>query len=123
MIPLHAAESNTFEKLIKTLNPQTTTDNGSNFVKAFVQFETEADLLPDMPSTSHGVNFNTNDDVAALLTESDIEQDLEFILLENMLANNTNEDITMENHSLPVHMRCAAHTFNLKANKDMLMLL
>ncbi|GBP28884.1 Putative AC transposase [Eumeta japonica] len=62
-----------YEYHIEKQVTRTTTDNGSNFVKMFVQFGTEGDLLSDMTSTSHNVNSDTDDDVAAFLTESDIE--------------------------------------------------
>ncbi|KAB0795331.1 hypothetical protein PPYR_12170 [Photinus pyralis] len=116
---------------------RTTTDNGSNFVKAFVQFGSEipADTLSlnSLPLSdiddiipSHDMDSNLDNPVSALLAETAEEQELEYISLENVLVmsennnyNDNDDDVTLENfNNLPVHMRCAAHTFNLVASKD-----
>ncbi|CAG9791509.1 unnamed protein product [Diatraea saccharalis] len=150
MIPLHVVESKSFGALIKTLNPsknsisrrtlgrritdehielkqhliRTTTDNGSNFVKAFVQFGSEIDILPELPSCDLESEFDP--DIANLLNpNSEENDDLEFISVENILnapdrlhCNEINEQILENFNTLPIHMRCAAHTFNLVASKD-----
>ncbi|KAG5868429.1 hypothetical protein JTB14_029045 [Gonioctena quinquepunctata] len=112
MIPLHVVESKSFGALIKTLNPsknsisrrtlgrritdehielkqhliRTTTDNGSNFVKAFVQFGSEIDILPELPCD---LESGSDPDIANLLNpnseEDDEYDDLEFISVENKL--------------------------------------
>lgn len=96
-----ALANHLIEALIKT-------GNVSNFVTTFVQFGIETDLMPDMPSTSHDVNCETDDIIASLLTDSAFEQKLEYILFENVLAtpdaNNINEDAIVKNRDLPVGM-------------------
>ncbi|CAG9793862.1 unnamed protein product [Diatraea saccharalis] len=150
MIPLHVVESKSFGALIKTLNSsknsisrrtlgrritdehielkqhliRTTTDNGSNFVKAFVQFGSEIDILPELPSCDLESEFDP--DIANLLNpNSEENDDLEFIIVENILnapdrlhCNEINEQILENFNTSPIHMRCAAHTFNLVASKD-----
>ncbi|XP_074030428.1 uncharacterized protein [Leptinotarsa decemlineata] len=103
---------------------RTTTDNGSNFVKAFVQFGSEIDILPELPSCDLESEFYP--DIANLLNpNSEENDDLEFISVESILnapdrlqCNEINEQILENFNTLPVHMRCAAHTFNLVASKD-----
>jgi hypothetical protein len=106
---------------LQTKVTRTTTDNGSNFVKAFVQFGSEADVLPVIPEPNHDdsdedidQNDNNQDidniDVASEAVSSD---QVEFISLSAAL-----DDLSNQGHNLPVHMRCAAHTFNLVASVD-----
>lgn len=70
----------------------TVTDNGSNFVKAFREFETNEEAAPD--EFDDGIRFTDMD--AVLETEGD--EELHFFL--------------------PPHKRCAAHTFNLVATNE-----
>ncbi|XP_054881487.1 uncharacterized protein LOC129355892 isoform X3 [Poeciliopsis prolifica] len=86
---------------------RTTTDNGKNFVKTFVQFGAEAEFLPNIPE-------------AAADSEEDWIQDVdpeaggvEYISVDATLDKSSNLG-----HNLPTHMKCAAHTFNLVASVD-----
>uniref|UniRef100_A0A3B3XLC6 BED-type domain-containing protein n=1 Tax=Poecilia mexicana TaxID=48701 RepID=A0A3B3XLC6_9TELE len=86
---------------------RTTTDNGKNFVKAFVQFGAEAEFLPNIPE-------------AAAESEEDWIQDVdpeaggvEYISVDATLDKSSSLGL-----KLPVHMKCAAHTFNLVASVD-----
>lgn len=71
----------------------TTTDNGSNFVKAFKVFGVK--LQEEVDDTVSGVD----------------ESDPEFVEIFDLLASN-------DNLSLPPHFRCASHTLNLVAGTD-----
>lgn len=90
---------------------RTTTDNGSNFVKAFVQFGKKPDLLPTP-------DFQEEDIVDSDLLEEGLPEMIEetepeeFIPVQEVLEQN--DDISI----LPKHMRCAAHTMNLVASAD-----
>lgn len=94
-------------------------DNGSNFVKAFVQFSSEINILPELPSCD--LESESDPDIANLLNpNSEEDDDFEFISVENMLnapdrlqcnVIDVNEQILENFNTLPVHMRCAAHTF------------
>lgn len=108
---------------LRFLSFRTTTDNGSNFVKAFVQFGTETDILPSIPS--HDMDSEADDAVSALLNQSSEDEELEYVSVENLLSVSDqcyrsvdNDSISQNFNTLPVHMRCAAHTFNLVASKD-----
>lgn len=105
--------------LLTTFYFRTTTDNGSNFVKAFVQFGSEITILPELPSCD--LESESDPDIANLLnSNSEEDDDLEFISVENILnaPDEINEKILENFNTLPVHMRCAAHTFNLIASRD-----
>ena len=91
---------------------RTTTDNGSNFVKAFVQFGTEAELLPDIPGPAADVE-GVEDVGLDVDPEAGAMDEVEYISVEAVLDESSSLD-----HNLPVHMRCAAHTFNLVASVD-----
>uniref|UniRef100_M3ZI76 BED-type domain-containing protein n=1 Tax=Xiphophorus maculatus TaxID=8083 RepID=M3ZI76_XIPMA len=86
---------------------RTTTDNGKNFVKRFVQFGAEAEFLPNIPE-------------AAADSEEDWIQDVdpeaggvEYISVDATLDKSSNLGL-----ELPTHMKCAAHSFNLVASVD-----
>uniref|UniRef100_A0A3B5MX22 BED-type domain-containing protein n=1 Tax=Xiphophorus couchianus TaxID=32473 RepID=A0A3B5MX22_9TELE len=86
---------------------RTTTDNGKNFVKRFVQFGAEAEFLPNIPE-------------AAADSEEDWIQDVdpeaggvEYISVDAALDKSSNLGL-----ELPTHMKCAAHSFNLVASVD-----
>jgi hypothetical protein len=96
---------------------RTTTDNGSNFVKAFTQFSAEATLLPDLPTP---VAIPPGEQELIELTE---ELDIAEWSDENMSYQNTTIDEVLDDEVfaegvLPPHMRCAAHTLNLVASVD-----
>ena len=90
---------------------RTTTDNGRNFVKAFVQFGTEADLVPNCDENLDG--SDVDEWMEEAFEEEEPENSIEFISLESTMENNKNSG-----YNLPTHMRCAAHTFNLIASVD-----
>ena len=70
------------------------TDNGSNFVKAFVTF---ASQLSDETSS------HTDDN----------EDDVTFANLHDLLDQDPgDDDLTQVEYELPPHQRCAAHTLN-----------
>jgi len=76
----------------------TVTDNGSNFVKAFTEFQDELSL----------VNDNNEE-----LEEDDDE--VESIYIDDILSDQTT---STTDAYLPKHMRCASHTLNLVATTD-----
>ena len=86
----------------------TITDNGSNFVKAFSVYalldssDTAVTIAEDAEEETEDVAF---EDVGELLT-LDLEE------------TNTDDDLTQVQYELPPHYRCAAHTMNLIASKD-----
>ena len=74
------------------------TDNGSNFVKAFKEFEVEVTLAPD------------SGDEECTETVDDIEQiDVHDLMESQQLDEESVEDVIV----LPRHQRCASHTLNL----------
>lgn len=85
------------QRLIKEKVKITTTDNGSNSVKAFSVFAE--------------VQINS---VREEENEEGEEDDTVFINLTDIL----NEEDGDEDVSLPLHQRCACHTLNLVATKD-----
>jgi hypothetical protein len=93
---------------------RTTADNGSNFVKAFNQFSSKAETLPDLPVAAEVLDTDEADLMSepALLQFLDEPESETFIPVEDILQQN--EHVTI----LPKHMRCAAHTFNLVATAD-----
>jgi hypothetical protein len=93
---------------------RTTTDNGSNFVKAFSEFSDSPQLLPDLPGPDESDEEALPEHINELIEgPGDEEDSVESVEVEEILEENSNSE-----YSLPIHMRCAAHTFNLIATKD-----
>lgn len=91
-----------------------TTDNGSNFVKAFVEFGCVADVLPQIDQCPDAESEEVSrEDDSEPDSESDDVAQLEYISVNAVLDEPT--DLGLK---LPIHMRCAAHTFNLVATAD-----
>lgn len=90
---------------------RTTTDNGSNFVKAFVQFGMEVELLPDIHSNP---DMEGVEDVDLDVDHEDGDVgEVEYIPVDAALDESSGLGL-----SLPVHMRCSAHILNLVASVD-----
>lgn len=89
---------------------RTTTDNGSNFVKAFDHFGVETLQLPDVLQD----DGRDLDDDASDTDETEDEFTVQYVAIGETLE----EGSTDAEHNLPTHMRCAAHSFNLVATAD-----
>ncbi|XP_026328932.1 uncharacterized protein LOC113236922 [Hyposmocoma kahamanoa] len=90
----------------------TTTDNGSNFVKAFREFGV-TNYIPDF---SDG-DADLADTAEVVRTSSSIASDI--LYDEVLLPHNSIEEITTRELYLPRHLRCASHTLSLLATTDM----
>ena len=84
----------------------TITDNGSNFVKAFTVFSDSANCTTeereDVEEEGDDVAFENVDELLSVDPEE----------------TNIDDDLTQVQYDLPPHYRCAAHTLNLVASKD-----
>ena len=83
----------------------TVTDNGSNFVKAFASFASQ------LPGGSDGASSHDNEE----------DDDVTFSNLHDLMVmdqDSGDDDLTQVEYELPPHQRCAAHTLNLVASKD-----
>ncbi|KAM4724785.1 uncharacterized protein FYW61_013082 [Anableps anableps] len=89
---------------------RTTTDNGKNFVKTFVQFGAEAKFLSDIPEVAPSSEEDAIQDVDL---EAGGVDDVEYISVDPILDKSSGLGL-----KLPVHMKCAAHNFNLVASVD-----
>jgi hypothetical protein len=94
---------------------RTTTDNGSNFVKAFVQFGSIAEALPALTVVPEDevdpVDGEQPDEPTLEQFEEEPETEA-FVPVDEALDHAVHVAI------LPKHMRCAAHTLNLVATTD-----
>lgn len=86
----------------------TITDNGSNFVKAFSVYS-----LLDSSDTAVTIAEDAEDE-----TEDVAFEDVSELLTLDLEETNTDDDLTQVQYELPPHYRCAAHTLNLIASKD-----
>ena len=84
---------------------RTTTDNGSNFVKAFDKLESK-DIVPP------NVDADVSEQDEELLADAEV-----FLAVEDILEGDEIMRMSPLN-ILPKHMRCAAHTMNLVAATD-----
>lgn len=102
---------------------RTTTDNASNFVKAFSHFGLESDVLvEEAEATAEEAladdppeldDFLAGDEDAVAGEAEDLVP--EAVDVQQLLSR---DDAGEVNNILPAHMRCAAHTFNLVATAD-----
>lgn len=81
----------------------TVTDNGSNFVKAFKIFS-EPEVVAEDPTQT-------------VLLQTD-EREVIFTNITDILENQTGEEASASEYTLPPHHRCCAHTMNLIAVSD-----
>ena len=86
----------------------TTTDNGSNFIKAFLVYS-----LLDSSDTAVTIAEDAEEETEDVAFE--YVGELWTLYVEEM---NTDDDLTQVQYELPPHYRRAAHTINLIASKD-----
>ena len=81
----------------------TITNNGSNFVKAFLVY-----------------SISSSESSKAAVPEDAEEDEFAFEDLDGLLQvdNGSTEDLTQVQYELPPHERCAAHTLNLVVSTD-----
>jgi hypothetical protein len=93
---------------------RTTTDNGSNYVKAFVQFGETPAALPalDVPVVEEDPDVQLEGPVLSQFAEE--TEDPVYFDVENCLVM----DVTVHAYKLPAHMRCSSHTLNLVSSRD-----
>lgn len=96
----------------------TVTDNGSNFVKAFAEFQAQ-----DIAEMAEVEEIDVDD---AEGDEEDGEADdtigneeiVDMTDVDHILLAPYNRHLEVKDNYLPKHMRCASHTFNLIATAD-----
>ena len=84
---------------------KTTTDNGSNFIKAFSVFGTD-----NVTNTNEMEVDKEND-------EDEVSDELDNFMYHN-ITNDLDENSEHEEYDLPSHQRCACHTLQLIATGD-----
>ena len=85
----------------------TTTDNGSNFVKAFVEYGAESGVVPELPyaEADDGNNSDEEDREAEGGCDGEKVQDISIEeIFPDLAADQFDE------YDLPKHMGCTAHT-------------
>jgi hypothetical protein len=87
---------------IRRKTVRTTTDSGSNFVKAFSVFGKQETGDDDGESTDE----SEDDDVGSVSRDVAVD-------LDSLLSN-----VTSYEYELPCHLRCAAHALNLVSTSD-----
>lgn len=104
------SEYGIIDKIVKT-----TTDNGSNFCKAFAMFGEDFNIENETALTTSANNSNTdiNTDVSAATSVGEVNTgEIEFNAVDELLR------CTDGDFRLPAHQRCACHTLNLVATTD-----
>jgi len=104
----------------------TTTDNASNFVKAFRVFGRAAETT-SAPAVVEDDELGEKQ-LAAMpvksiytveIEDAILEEEVDVVALEDLLPTTSNKEDPVENpFKLPGHARCAAHTLNLIASAD-----
>ena len=92
----------------------TVTDNASNFGKAFRIFSSQFAIPIHSNSTNNGQEINWFDSGDSCSDNSDDEVEVEIIIIDSIL----NSECYNNDHNLPEHMTCTAHTLNLIATVD-----